>query len=251
MSKYLIELNNVNLSVPSTQAKAESMLTNPARIISDFYFRRDTRCNVTLLKNISFSLKAGQRIGILGRNGAGKSTLLRLIGKIYEPSKGSIKYNAEPMGFFSTQNGILPEATGLENIYLRGLELGYSLSEIRKRVESIVTFSGLEDHLNKPVHTYSAGMKLRLAVAITFTVEPEVLLLDEWIGAGDAEFKSKITKRLNEIISISSGLMLASHNHELLKRTCSEGLVLSKGQIMFTGPIDEAIIFFRKNQLNL
>jgi ABC-type polysaccharide/polyol phosphate transport system ATPase subunit len=158
MSKHLIELDNVSLTVPGLQAKAESMLINPVKMISDFYFQRDTRCKMTLLENINFSLEAGQRIGILGRNGAGKSTLLRLVGKIYEPSKGSIKYNAEPMGFFSTQNGILPEATGLENIYLRGL-----------------------------------------------TVEPDVLLLDEWIGAGDADFKNKITNRLNEIIDISRG----------------------------------------------
>lgn len=237
--------------MPNLQAKVTSIMANPVRMISDFYFRRDERSNVSLLRNINLTLKAGDRIGLIGRNGAGKSTLLRLIGKVYEPSSGNVVYNAEPMGFFSTQNGIHPEATGLENIYLRGLELGYSLSEIRERIERIVSFAGLEEHLNKAVYTYSAGMQLRLAVAITFTVEPEVLLLDEWIGAGDASFRDRITKRLNEIIDKSSGLMLASHNHGLLKRTCNKGLVLSNGEIEFTGDIDSAIDFFKENQDDL
>ena len=157
MNDPLIKLNNVSLAVPSLKAKASSMLTNPARMISDFYFQRDKRSNVTLLENISFALVPGQRIGLLGRNGAGKSTLLRLIGKVYEPSKGTIVYNSAPLGFFSTQNGMLPEATGLENIYLRGVELGYSLSEIREKMEDIVAFAGLAEHLNKPVYTSSVA----------------------------------------------------------------------------------------------
>ncbi len=248
MNNTLIELKNVSLSVPSLQAKAASALSNPLRMISNFYLQRDQRATVALLRDIDFSLNAGDRIGILGRNGAGKSTLLRLIGKVYEPSEGVVEYSSEPMGFFSTQNGILPDATGLENIYLRGLELGFSLAEIRERASSIVAFSGLEEHLNKPVYSYSAGMKLRLAVSITFTVEPEVLLLDEWIGAGDADFKEKITCRLEDIIDKSKGLMLASHNDGLLKRTCNRGLVLSKGQVVFQGAIDDAIDLFRDNQ---
>lgn len=226
------------------RAHVYSASTNPLKMISDFYCYRNHRTHATLLQDISLNLEAGQRIGILGCNGAGKSTLLRLIGKIYSPTSGIIKYNAEPLGFFSIQYGINPEAIGLENIYLRGVELGYTLAEIREKAQDIIAFSGLGDHINKPVHSYSAGMMLRLAAAITLTVEPEVLLLDEWIGMGDRDFSIKIQKRLHEIVENASGLMLASHNRGLLRRVCGEGIVLSEGRIVYSGPINDAIECF-------
>lgn len=248
MSSPLVELKSVCLEVPHLQAKASSILTNPLKMLSNLYLRRDERKTIRLLENISFTINASDRIGVLGRNGAGKSTLLRLVGKVYEPSSGTVYYNTDPVGFFTTGSGMLPEATGLENIYLRGLELGYKLSEIKNKVEEIVEFAGLEEHLNKPIYMYSTGMNLRLAVAITFTVEPELLLLDEWIGAGDADFKKKITSRLNEIIDKSKGFMVASHNHSLLRQTCNRGIVISKGEISFIGSIDDAINYFRNKQ---
>ena len=165
-----------------------------------------------------------------------------------KPTSGTITYRSNPMGFFSTQSGILADATGLENIYLRGIELGLSLSQIRSRIDSIVEFSGLGAHLDKPVYAYSAGMKLRLAVAITFTVEPDVLLLDEWIGASDSEFRERISGRLNEIIDKSRGLMLASHNHGLLEKVCNKAIVIANGHIVYEGSVSDAIDYFKRNQ---
>lgn len=248
MGDFLISLENVGLSVPTMQAKARSLLTNPIVLVTDLYLNRGQRTHADLLKGISLTVRPGDKIAVLGRNGAGKSTLLRLIGRVYEPSYGEVTYEASTMGFFSTQNGILPQATGLENIYLRGLELGLSLGDIRKRIPDIVEFSELDDVLQQPVYTYSAGMQLRLAVAITFSVQPEVLLLDEWIGAGDAAFRDKITNRLNAIIDRSQGLMLASHNHGLLERVCNRAIVLSRGEIVYEGSVVSAKRFFKDHQ---
>lgn len=249
MNNPLVKLEAVSLEIPQLQAKISSIITHPLRMLYNFYFRRDERKTINLLNNIDLTINSGDRIGVVGRNGAGKTTLLRLVGRVYKPSSGFTYYNTDPVGFFTTQYGILPEATGLENIYLRGLELGYKLSDIREKIEGIVEFAGLEEHLNKPIYTYSTGMHLRLAVAITFTVEPELLLLDEWIGAGDEDFRKKVTVRLNQIIDKSKGLMLASHNHALLRKTCNRGIVISKGQISFDGSIEESISFFRNNHL--
>ncbi|MEP3437295.1 MAG: hypothetical protein ABJN75_11005, partial [Hoeflea sp.] len=139
-----------------------------------------------------------------------------------------------------------PEATGLENIYLRGLQMGLRLKEIRALIPTVLDFSELKDDIEKPLATYSTGMRLRLAVAVSTMIEPDILLLDEWIGAGDAAFNAKVKERMMSLVEGSRGLVLATHNTGLMKSLCTHGMVLEKGRSIFIGPVDDALAFYRE-----
>ena len=183
----------------------------------------------------------GQRLGLIGPNGSGKSTLLRVLAGIYKPNAGSLIINGEAKGLFDVSLGMHQEATGLENIYLRGLQMGLGLSEIRQLIPEILEFSELTDDIDKPLATYSTGMRLRLALSISTMIEPDILLLDEWIGAGDAHFAAKIRKRMMDIIEGSRGLVIATHNPGLMRSLCTHGLVLHNGQTQFFGSLEDAL----------
>ena len=242
----LMEAKNIGLSVPVYLPQERSILRNPASLLSDFYFNDRNRHFTELLRDFSFSLFPGQRLAIIGMNGAGKSTLLRLLGGIYRPTKGTLTINCKPKGLFDVSLGLLGDATGLENLYLRGLEMGLSTSEIRALLPQILEFSELSDAIDKPLNTYSTGMRLRLAVSLALSVQPDVMLLDEWIGSGDSMFQAKVTDRMNKLVDGSRGLILASHNDILLKRVCSHGIVIHKGQSVFSGGIDESLVYYHK-----
>ncbi|MEQ1719195.1 MAG: ABC transporter ATP-binding protein [Hyphomicrobium sp.] len=243
----LIDARDVGFSTPVILPQERSILTNPANLLADFYFNKPSRHSHALLSNITFSLSSGQRIGIIGPNGAGKSTLLRVLGGIYEPTQGTLTMNCSPRGLFDISMGFVGEATGLENIYLRGLEMGHTMPHIRSKIPEIIEFSELGDAIDKPFSTFSSGMRLRLAVALALIEQPDVMLLDEWIGAGDATFQNKVAARMNALVDGSRGLMLASHNDALLKRVCTHGLVMQKGRVVFQGGINEALSYYHQN----
>lgn len=222
-------------------------MANPLRILSDFYLSRNQRSFATLLDGITLTLGPGQRLGLIGSNGAGKSTLLRVLAGIYTPSSGKLKVNGTAKGLFDISLGMHPEATGLENIYMRGLQMGLGLKRIRELIPSVMEFSELGEHIEKPLATYSTGMRLRLAISISTMIEPDILLLDEWIGAGDARFNEKVKERMMGLVEGSRGLLLATHNVGLMKSLCTHGLVLDKGKVMFAGEVDEALDFYKES----
>jgi len=245
MQQPLIEASNITLKVPVFRPDDRQLLGNPTRFLTDLYFSRTRRGIATLLDDISFTLSPGMRLGVIGANGAGKSTLLRVLAGIYAPTSGRLTVNGTAKGLFDISLGMNQEATGLENIYLRGLQMGLKLREIKTLVPEIVGFAELEDDIEKPFNTYSTGMRLRLAVSISTMIEPDILLLDEWIGAGDARFRDKVKARMDALVEHSRGLIMATHNASLMKSLCTHGLVLSKGRMLFFGNLDEALACYQ------
>lgn len=241
LSKPLIEARNISLSVPVTTANERAIIRNPLRLLGDLYFSRKVRSETALLEDVSFTLQPGERLGLIGANGSGKSTLLRVLAGIYLPSSGKLEVKGLAKGLFDISLGMHPEATGFENIYLRGLKMGFSLKRIRSLIPDVMAFSELDEHIDKPLSTYSTGMRLRLAIAISTMIEPDIMLLDEWIGAGDARFNVKLNERMMSLIKGSRGLVLATHNAGLMKSLSTHGLVLDKGRVVFYGAIHEAL----------
>lgn len=240
----LIEARDVGLKVPVITPADRSLMSNPLRLLSDLYLSRSKRGMATLLEGMTFSLQPGERLGLIGANGAGKSTLLRVLAGIYQPSSGVLKVNGVAKGLFDISLGMHPEATGLENIYMRGLQMGLGLREIRALIPEVLEFSELADDIEKPLATYSTGMRLRLAIAVSTMIEPDILLLDEWIGAGDARFNEKVKARMMGLVEGSRGMVIATHNAGLMKSLCTHGLVLEKGRVVFSGKVDAALAFY-------
>lgn len=167
-----------------------------------------------------------------------------MLAGIYTPSFGRLTINGTAIGLFDISLGMHPEATGLENIYMRGLQMGLGLREIRDLIPEVLEFSELSDEIDKPLATFSSGMRLRLAIAISTMIEPDILLLDEWIGAGDAMFNAKVKDRMMGLVEGSRGLVIATHNVGLMNSLCTHGIVLEHGQIAFAGAVDDAHAFY-------
>jgi lipopolysaccharide transport system ATP-binding protein len=199
---------------------------------------------VRSLDGIDLTLREGDRLALLGHNGAGKTTILRVMAGIYQPTGGTIESRGRAIPLFDIGLGIDDEATGLQNITLRGVMMGLSLREIKEKTPEIIEFSGLGDYLHLPVRTYSSGMMLRLLFAIATSVHAEILLLDEWLSAGDAEFERKADQRLESLIESANVLVFASHSMERLRKMCNRAILLNAGQIMVSGPVDEVIDFY-------
>jgi len=201
---------------------------------------------IKALNGVSFELHDGDRVGLLGRNGSGKSTLLRTIAGIYEPTSGEIEVRGRVTPLFDLQLGMDPDATGLENISLRGRMLNLSPRQIEDSLDDIASFTQLGDYLYMPIRTYSAGMKVRLAFGVSTAITPEILILDEMIAAGDAAFVESVQSRLKRFIERPGILVVASHSMTLLRQWCNKGMLLDHGALVTQGPIDEAIARYRK-----
>ena len=204
------------------------------------------RLLVRALDKVSLSFAHGDRIGLIGPNGAGKTTLLRVLAGAYEPTRGRVWRHGRTASLLNVSLGIDSEATGYENIMTRGLFLGLMPEQVRERMDEIAAFTELGDFLAMPVHTYSAGMRLRLAFAVCTCFEPEILLMDEWLGVGDRSFVEKARRRLAEFVERAGILVLASQNSDLLKRVCTTGAVLDAGRLVAKGPIDEVLTEYRQ-----
>ncbi len=197
------------------------------------------RVVVSVLKELTFTLQDGARVGLLGHNGAGKSTLLRLLNNVYFPSSGQALIEGTTGSLIDISLGTDPEATGRENIYLRGALLGMTKSEINRSVNEIIEFSELGNFIDMPLRTYSTGMHLRLAFSVSTIVCPEILLMDEWLSVGDEGFKQKAEKRLSELVQATNILVVASHSKQLILNTCNRVIWLEHGQIRMDGDAQE------------
>jgi ABC-2 type transport system ATP-binding protein/lipopolysaccharide transport system ATP-binding protein len=195
---------------------------------------------IQALDNVSLEIGHGDRVGLIGHNGAGKTTLLRVMAGIYEPLQGKVSVEGVVTPMFDTGLGIDVESTGYENITLRGLYMGLSKAEIAERMAGIVEFTELGEFLSFPVRTYSAGMQARLTFAIATSIEPEILLLDEGIGVGDADFLEKANKRLASFVRDAGILVLASHSQALIENFCNKAVIMEHGRVLWFGDVDEA-----------
>ena len=192
------------------------------------------------LRDISFELKGGDRLALLGKNGSGKSTLLKVLAGALPPSSGSVQVRGEVFPALTLVPGVVPRATCRQNIYLQGLGFGLKGQELSDYVAEVSKFSGLGDFLNSPYNTLSAGMKSRFAVSTLSYVKPELLFMDEWIGAADRVVLEKNEGLLSSLVKGSDIFVLASHRAEIVKNHCNKALVLDKGRMMFYGSVESA-----------
>lgn len=200
---------------------------------------------VWALKDINFEVKRGEVLGIIGKNGAGKSTLLKILSKVTSPTTGSIKSRGRIASLLEVGTGFNPELTGRENIYLNGAILGMTKKEIASKIDEIIEFSGCERYIDTPTKRYSSGMTVRLAFAVAAFLEPEILVIDEVLAVGDAEFQKKAIGKMQDI-SREGGrtVLFVSHNMAAVKSLCTRGIVLQYGQIAFQGNIESSLDFY-------
>jgi lipopolysaccharide transport system ATP-binding protein len=200
------------------------------------------------LKDVNFEVKHGDVLGIIGRNGAGKSTLLKILSKITAPTTGSIKVRGRIASLLEVGTGFHPELTGRENIFLNGAILGMSKAEIRSKFDEIVDFSGVERYIDTPVKRYSSGMYVRLAFAVAGFLEPEILIVDEVLAVGDAEFQKKCLGRMKHV-SVNDGrtVLFVSHNMAAVKQLCTKGIVMQHGTTVFEGTQLEAVNHYQSS----
>jgi ABC-type polysaccharide/polyol phosphate transport system ATPase subunit len=196
---------------------------------------------VQALRDINLDLRSGDRLGLVGHNGAGKTTLLRVLAGIYHPTSGSIRCEGVRMPLTDIQVGQDDEATGYEMILMRGLLMGLKRSEIEAKVEEIAGFSELGTFLELPIRTYSSGMALRLFFSIATTMTADIILMDEWIAAGDEAFIEKANARLQTLIDRAHIIVIASHNRATLQRICTRGLLLEAGRVKHSGSVNEVL----------
>jgi ABC-type polysaccharide/polyol phosphate transport system ATPase subunit len=235
----LLERRTLGGRVPATSAPAHSVGGHVSR--SGKHGK-----HVVALDGVSFRLSAGDRLALIGGNGAGKTTLLKVLYGIFEPTTGSVETRGRIDALFNINLGFRREASGRRNIELRGLINGWSKAEIEDRMDEIIAFSEIGEFIDMPFKLYSQGMAARLAFATATSFEPEILLMDEWIGAGDPNFQMKAKNRMNAMIQTAGIIVLASHNFSILRATCSHGMVMQRGKSAFLGSLDDAVAFYEE-----
>jgi ABC-type polysaccharide/polyol phosphate transport system ATPase subunit len=243
-----LQVDKVSVQFPIYNANTRSLKTRLMHLTTGGRIGRDAgnRVCVEALSDVTLSFEHGDRIGLVGHNGAGKTTLLRVLAGIYEPTRGAVYGEGRIVSLFDMSLGMNPEATGFENIFLRGRFLGLRANEIRERLNDIAAFTELGDYLAMPVRTYSTGMAVRLAFAVCTSIEPEIMLMDEWIGAGDAAFLEKAKNRLDDFIGRAGILVVASHSTALLEANCNKGVLMHAGRIEAFGPIGDILRTYEK-----
>lgn len=245
MKNNQIILENIDLYYSSVAFKERSLKSMLGNLLSVTRKTHDVQ-DVHALKNISLEIGPGERVGLLGHNGAGKSTFLKMLAGLYPITSGRRSVTGTVRSLFDLSLGFEPDASGRENILYRGLLLGLTPSFMREKEEEIVAFADLGEFIDYPIKTYSAGMQVRLAFAISTAVGGDILLLDEVIGAGDANFMAKAKQRIMSLIEQSEILVLASHDFSALEKICERGLVFHHGQIVFDGKIDQSIVEYKR-----
>lgn len=238
-----IEFNDVSVDIPIYNASTRSLKKRLLQVATGGQIGADAhgRVVVRALDRLSFSLKDGDRVGVVGHNGAGKSTLLRLLSGVYAPTEGRARIEGEIGSLIDISLGIDSEASGRENIYLRAALLGMSKAQITECIDEIIAFSELGDFIDMPLRTYSSGMHLRLAFSVSTMVRPEILLMDEWLAVGDQGFTHKAEARLAELVQATNILVIASHSRDLIRTTCNRVLWLEHGKVRMDGAPDEVL----------
>ena len=234
MSKTAIEVDNVSMKFNLSREKVDSL--------KDYIFKtikREIQYNeFWALKNVSFSVEKGDRVGILGLNGAGKSTLLKVISGVFKPTEGHVDKHGKMVPLLELGAGFDPQYTGKENIYLYGAMLGYTKKFIDSKYDEIVEFSELQKFMDVPLKNYSCGMKSRLGFSIATVVEPKILILDEVLSVGDAKFRKKSEKKIMSMFDSGVTVLFVSHSLEQVQRLCNKAMILEKGKLIAYGDID-------------
>lgn len=240
-----IELEHVDLEF---HVGAERHTTLQSAVWRGLRRHRAVARTVKALKDLSLTIKSGERVGIIGHNGAGKSTLLKVLAGIYPPQRGRVTIEGHVCPLFEFVTGFEMEATGWENIRTRALLLGMSPEEIDQKIDGIAAFSNLGEFLDIPVRHYSTGMFVRLAFATSTAVDPQILLLDEVMAAGDAAFIESARRRMNELMLRASVVVFASHSLDVLPSFCDRTILLKEGRIVADGPTGEVVKLYMDSQ---
>jgi lipopolysaccharide transport system ATP-binding protein len=247
-----IKLRNVGVDFPVFNGPAWSIKNRVLSAVTGGAIDRkyDGSVIVKGLQNINLKINAGERVGLIGHNGAGKTTLLRVLSGIYAPTEGEVIINGDCVSLINISLGIDPEATGRENIKLRSAMIGLTPKETSDRMEEIIDFSGLGDFIDMPFRTYSTGMQLRLAFAVSTSIRPQILVLDEWLSTGDEEFRHRAKKRMKDVVDSTDILILASHSRQMLVENCNRLILLEHGRVVIDGTTEDVEKLYFKKQSN-
>lgn len=242
-----IQLDNVSVAFPIYDASSRSLKKRLVGAATGGRIQSEAGPSVVqALDDVSLRFRHGDRVGLVGHNGAGKTTLLRVLAGIYEPGSGSVRVEGHVAPLFDISLGMDPEGTGYENIVLRGLFLGMSRTDIARRLDEIAEFTELGSFLELPIRTYSAGMRMRLAFAVSTSIQPDILLLDEGIGAGDAAFLEKAERRLRDFTDKAAIIVLASHSERLVSQMCRSAVLMEHGRVVNVGATDQILSQYRE-----
>ncbi|MBP3621208.1 MAG: ABC transporter ATP-binding protein [Lachnospiraceae bacterium] len=233
----VIKVNDVTMEFNLSKEKVDSVKEYFIKMV-----KRELRYDrFQALKNVSFSVNKGDRIGILGLNGAGKSTLMKVIAGVFKPTKGTVEKRGVIAPMIELGAGFDKQYTGAENIYLYGAVLGHSRKFMEEKFDEIVEFAELHEFIDVPLKNYSSGMRARLGFAIATVVKPDILILDEVLSVGDAKFRKKSEKKLLEMMDSGVTVLFVSHNLEQVKRICNKAMILEKGKLVAFGDMDEVV----------
>ena len=234
MKETVIELKNVGIRFNLSQEKVDSLKEYVIKLL-----KKELMFNeFWALKDVSFSIEKGDRVGILGLNGAGKSTLLKIISGVYKPSEGTVTHKGVIAPLLELGAGFDPQYTGRENIFLYGSVLGYSRKYLEEKYDEIVEFSELEKFIDVPLKNYSSGMKARLGFSVATIADPDILILDEVLSVGDAKFRKKSEKKIMDMFERGVTVIFVSHHLEQIQKICNKAIILQKGTLIAEGDID-------------
>lgn len=233
-----IKLNNVSIDIPIYTTERSFRSTLVSKYLGGNIKTDHNRIRVQALRNINFSLKAGDRLGLVGHNGSGKSTLLHTMAGIYKPFAGTVEYNGTIIPLFNFSPGMDHVDTGLDNIFTVGMFFGKTKKQIEEKLDDIIAFTELQDFIHLPVRTYSNGMVTRLSFGIATCLQPDILLLDEGIGVGDDGFARKAKAHLENSCNNIQIMVLASHSRELIKKLCNKAILLDHGNMLAFDTVD-------------
>ena len=242
MTETAVELKNVGIKFNLSQEKVDSLKEYVIKLL-----KRELMYNeFWALKDVSFSIKKGERLGILGLNGAGKSTLLKIIAGVYKPTEGTVSHNGVIAPMLELGAGFDPQYTGAENIFLYGSVLGYSRNYLKEKFDEIVAFSELEKFINVPLKNYSSGMRARLGFAIATIADPDILILDEVLSVGDAKFRKKSENKIMEMFDRGVTVLFVSHSLEQVQRLCNKAIILEHGRLIANGEVEEVAEIYKR-----
>lgn len=242
-----LRLRDLSLEFPIYQGGSRSLKKSIVATSTKGNLARDAldRVNVRALSEVTLDIGNGDRVAVIGANGAGKTTLLKVLAGIYEPTRGRIHASGRISALLDISVGLDPESTGRENIVLRGMYMGIHPRHMRRHLDEIADFSELGNYLDMPVRTYSAGMMVRLVLGIWTCIPPEILIMDEWLAAGDMHFLEKARRRMEAFIRASTILVLASHSLPLMKQWCNRAILLHEGRVMADGDVEAVTAIYR------
>lgn len=251
MSSPIISVNHISKQYRLGNIGASTLAADFNRLLGNVFARKQPSKKdlIWALNDINFSVQQGEVLGIIGKNGAGKSTLLKILSRVTSPTSGDIVINGRMASLLEVGTGFHPELTGRENVFLNGAIMGMTKSEIRRKFDEIVDFSGVEKYIDTPVKRYSSGMYVRLAFAVAAHLEPEILIVDEVLAVGDAEFQKKCLGKMKSVSNQGRTVLFVSHNMSAIQSLCPRSILLKSGELIKDGPTEQIIQYYLGNEL--